>query len=142
MNLECTASKKSNQHMLLDNPTPPPAKYRHWNISCSLAQWHAPPFPFFSCYPPSSSTATPASHPLGKFGSAATPSMSNRHDEHPSTPSAALITRILLLLFEKRRCCSGVVFCCFVIISIVDCDVGACPRPDEHPFNERSDFGI
>ena len=76
---------------------------------------HSPPPPpdtrtHATCarYPPSSST--PASHPLGRFGSAdLTPpsSSSIKADEHPSTPSAALDIRNVALLSkeeaEKRR---------------------------------------
>lgn len=68
------------------------------------------------CYPPSSSTSTPASHPLGKFGSYSHPSIADRATVHPSTQRAARIVRIASA--ENRRCCTDV--------CIVDCLACCC----------------
>lgn len=63
------------------------------------------------CYPPSSSSITPASHPLGKFGSEIPSSVVSKV-EQPSITSAAL--EVCMTFPEKRRRCSSfpVLFVC------------------------------
>mmetsp|Transcript_41717 Transcript_41717/g.88919 ORF Transcript_41717/g.88919 Transcript_41717/m.88919 type:complete len:108 (+) Transcript_41717:182-505(+) len=97
-------------------------------------------------HPPSSSS-TPASHPLGKFGSApaSPPSANLRAAEHPSTPSAILE---ILTAFVEKSLCRSACRCCDVGPPAAAADDGVDgdrrPRPpaDERPEDERRALGI
>ena len=101
-----------------------------WSLSLSLPH-----------YPPSSSTATPASHPRGKFGSdARDPSTSDKADVHASTPNPILDIR--MVLFERRRCCiEQPLWCCCnfmllvwsgdVLLDLIADDREEPPMPEE-----------